>query len=60
MARADEDLEAQKEKLAKLEAELAEKTAALADASEAEIETLSLAPRKSDVRVERLALAWWR
>jgi len=60
VARAEREIEAQKEQLARLEAELAEKTAALAAAPEAEIETLSLAPRKSDVRIERVALAWSR
>jgi hypothetical protein len=60
VVRAQEDLSEQKEKLARLEAELAEKTAALAAGPEVKIETLSLAPRKSDIRVERLALAWLR
>jgi hypothetical protein len=60
VARADQEIEAQKEKLAQLEAELAEKTAALAAAPDAEIETVSLSPRKSDVRIERVALAWSR
>jgi hypothetical protein len=60
VVRAQEDLAEQKEKLARLEAELAEKTAALAAGPEVKIEILSLAPRKSDIRVERLALAWRR
>jgi hypothetical protein len=60
VARAEEELAEQKEKLARLEAELAEKTAALAAPAEVEIQTLSFAPRKSDIRVERLALAWRR
>jgi len=60
VARAETELAEQKEKLAQLEAELAEKTAALAAAPEVELQTLSLPPRKSDIRVERLALAWHR
>jgi len=60
VARAEAELAEQKEKLARLEAELAEKTAALAAAPEAELQTLSLPPRKSDIRIERLALAWHR
>ncbi len=60
MAHARAEIEAQKEKLARLEAELVEKTAALAEAPKVELETLSLAPRKSEVRIERLALAWRR
>ncbi len=60
VVRAEADLAEQKEKLARLEAELAEKTAALAAGTDVEIQTLSLAPRKSDIRVERLALAWRR
>jgi hypothetical protein len=60
VARAEADLAAQKEKLARLEAEFVEKTAALAVAPEVELQTLSLPPRKSDIRIERLALAWHR
>ncbi len=60
VARAEEDLAEQKEKLARLEAELAEKTAALAASKDVELETLSVPPRKSDIRIERLALAWQR
>jgi hypothetical protein len=60
VARAEEDLAEQKEKLARLEAKLAEETAALAAAPEVALETRSIAPRKSDIRVERLALAWKR
>jgi hypothetical protein len=60
VARAEADLAAQKEKLARLEAELVEKTAVLAVAPEVELQTLSLPPRKSDIRIERLALAWHR
>jgi len=60
VARAQAELAEQKEKLARLEAELAEKTAALAAAPEVELQTLSLPPRKSDIRIERLALAWHR
>ncbi len=60
VARAEENLAGQKEKLARLEAELAEKTAALAAPGDVELETLSIPPRKSDIRVERLALAWRR
>jgi hypothetical protein len=60
VARAEADLAAQKEKLARLEAELAEKTAALAAAPDVELQTLSLPPRKSDIRIERMALAWHR
>ena len=60
VARAEEELAEQKEKLARLEAELAEKTVALAAAPAAELQTLSLPPRKSDIRIERLALAWHR
>jgi hypothetical protein len=60
IARAEADLAAQKEKLARLEAELAEKTAAIAAAPEEEISTLEIPPRKSDIRIERLALAWRR
>jgi hypothetical protein len=61
--RAEESLEALKEKLLRLESELAERTAALAEtmtAERLELETLSLAPRKSDLRLERFALAWDR
>ncbi len=60
IARAEEDLAEQKEKLARLEAELAEKTAALAAPSDVDLESLSVPPRKSDIRIERLALAWKR
>jgi len=60
VVRAEADLAEQKEKLARLEAELAEKTAALAAGTEVELQALSLSPRKSDIRVERLALAWQR
>jgi hypothetical protein len=60
VVRAQEDLAEQKEKLARLEVELAEKTAALAAGTEVELQTLSVAPRKSDIRVDRLALAWRR
>jgi hypothetical protein len=61
--RAEENLEAQKENLLRLESELAEGTRALAEAMSAErleLETLRVAPRKSDLRVERFALAWDR
>jgi len=60
VVRAEAELAEQKEKLARLEAELAEKTAALAAAPEIELQAVSLAPRKSDIRIERLALAWRR
>ncbi len=60
VVRAEAELAEQKEKLARLEAELAEKTAAFAAAPEAVLQTLSLPPRKSDIRIERLALAWHR
>lgn len=60
VARAEAELADQKEKLTRLETELAEKTALLAAAPDVELQTLSLAPRKSDIRVERLALAWHR
>jgi hypothetical protein len=60
IARAEAEIKAQKEKLSGLEAELAERLAALAAAVEPELETISIAPRKSDVRVTRLALAWRR
>jgi hypothetical protein len=60
VTRAQEELQAQKEKLARMEAELSEKTAALAAASEPQIQTLSIAPRKADIRVEKLALLWKR
>jgi hypothetical protein len=60
IARAQAELQAQKEKLAGLSAELSEKIAALSAASEPEIQALSIAPRKADIRVERLFLAWRR
>jgi hypothetical protein len=60
LSRAEEELAEQKEKLARLEGELSEKTAALAVSAPIELQTLSLPPRKSDIRVERLDLAWRR
>jgi hypothetical protein len=60
VARAEAELADQKEKLTRLETELAEKTALLAAAPDVELQTLSLPPRKSDISVERLALAWHR
>jgi hypothetical protein len=60
IARAEADLKVQKEKLAQLEAELSAKTAELAASPEPEIEALAIAPRKADIRVEKLSLAWWR
>jgi hypothetical protein len=60
VARAEAELAEQKDKLARLETELAEKTAALAAAPAVELQTLSIPPRKSDIRIERLVLAWHR
>jgi hypothetical protein len=60
LSRAEEELAQQTEKLARLEAELAEKTAALAESPDVELQALSLPPRKSDIRIERLSLAWRR
>ncbi|HJS74135.1 MAG TPA: hypothetical protein VJ921_07615, partial [Vicinamibacteria bacterium] len=60
VARAEDDLAEQMEKLARLEAEYAEKIAALSAFPEAALETRSIAPRKSDLRLEPLSLAWKR
>ena len=59
--RAKERVEAEEQKLRDLEKDLEERLAELRerhDPAHAEIETIELAPRKSDLRVERLALAW--
>jgi Helicase HerA, central domain len=61
VVRAEGDLAAQKEKLASLDAEFAEKTRALAGTSGAEalpLEATSLAPRKADTRIDRFTLVW--
>jgi hypothetical protein len=60
VARAEEDVAEQREKLGRLEAELEEKIAALSAAPEPAFDTLSISPRKSDVRLEPLSLAWKR
>ncbi len=61
VVRAESDVAAWKDKLASLDADLAEKTKALSGTPGAEslsLETTSLSPRKADTRVERFALAW--
>lgn len=61
VARAEKALKDEKEKLRELEAELAEKTAALRDAvdvSQLEVDEVPLRFRKSDTTVGRFALAW--
>jgi hypothetical protein len=60
VSRAQEELAELKEKRAQLDAELTEKTSVLAGSTDLKLETLSLPPRKSDIRIERLALAWRR
>ena len=59
--RAEETAELRRAEVAELEAEAEREAAELAarhDPARAEVETLSLAPRKSDVEVRRLVLAW--
>jgi hypothetical protein len=60
VSRAQEELAELKAKGAQLDAELAEKTSALAEGAALKLDTLTLPPRKSDIRIERLALAWRR
>jgi hypothetical protein len=63
VTRAQQTLEAQKERLARLEEELADKTRELGEAVSAaplDVEAIEVAPRKSDIRFERFALAWTR
>ncbi|MHC5004265.1 MAG: ATP-binding protein, partial [Planctomycetota bacterium] len=63
--RAEETVEALREKLAALEAELQDELDGVKkrlDSTAMELEELSVAPRKTDLAVDRLALAWtpWR
>jgi hypothetical protein len=61
IARAEDRVEAVEQQLADLEAELKSELAAAEQAATArplEIETLRIAPMKSDLAVETLALAW--
>jgi hypothetical protein len=57
--RARERADAAREKLAALEEELQERLSAIvADNAEPELRSRTVAPRKSDIQVERVALAW--
>ncbi len=61
IGRAQESVEAKQERLAELQAEFDAATKALAsppDAASLRLETVSVAPRKGDLSLTRLALAW--
>ena len=61
VARAQEDLEALRPRLADLEGEFESETAALQDAWDVdalELEDRSLSPRKSDTAIEQITLVW--
>ena len=63
--RAGENLEAMKQQLAEIEHEVESAAAALADSLDAgsvKLDTVSVTPRKSDISVGRIVLAWepWR
>ncbi|MBN1136214.1 MAG: DUF87 domain-containing protein [Anaerolineae bacterium] len=61
VARAKETVEAKEERLKELEAELEEKVEALAekiDPATEELDTVAIKPKKADIAVELVALAW--
>jgi hypothetical protein len=61
VGRAQEGVEAKQQRLTDLQAEFdaaTEALAALPDATSLQLETVSVAPRKGDLSVKRVALAW--